>query len=241
MFKKIQSQAGQGLVQATIIKSGIRRPDWITSSSKQRVVLVRDKSPSMEGAKARDATAASQDLVNELAQPANKNGFYVGIVDFSGKAKIVHPFAQAATVDGKVPAIKTSLFSGGTNITAGLEKALQLADCPHSNREQAHFLRPVTLLFSDGMHNTGPDPDSIADLLKERSDLVTVAFGDDADEDLLRKLATSPQHFYRCRNGRELRQFMATVGATLSQSIQSGGNATDMLSKMRQDRQNQQQ
>jgi len=66
------------------------------------------------------------------------------------------------------------------------------------------------------------------------ADLVTVAFGAEADERLLRDLATSSQHFYRCRKGRELRTFLAAVGATLSGTLTQGVNATQALGEIRQ-------
>ena len=62
----------------------------------------------------------------------------------------------------------------------------------------------------------------------------TVAYGGDADEDLLRRLASSPQHSFRCRDGKELRAFLATVGATLSASIPRGIDPKQALSEIKQ-------
>jgi hypothetical protein len=90
----------------------------------------------------------------------------------------------------------------------------------------------VTIFFSDGQHNTGPGPKDVADQLKLKADLVTVAFGSDADEALLRSLASTPQHFYRCANGRELRQFLAAVGATMTATMAAGTNATRALTQI---------
>lgn len=59
------------------------------------MVLVRDGSGSMSGQKAQDASSASLDLVAELAQPANKDGFVVGVVDFATKSQIVHDITRA--------------------------------------------------------------------------------------------------------------------------------------------------
>ena len=72
-------------------------------------------------------------------------------------------------------------------------------------------------------------PRAIGARLKKLADLVTVAFGADADEKLLRGLATSTQHFYRCRKGRELRTFLAAVGTTMTGSLKRGDNATQAL------------
>jgi hypothetical protein len=95
-------------------------------------------------------------------------------------------------------------------------------------------LRPVVLCYSDGGHNTGAHPRAVADQIKQIADLVTIAFGSDADEALLTELASSSQHFYRCNNGKELRCFLAAVGATISGTLSAGVNATNALSQMKQ-------
>jgi uncharacterized protein YegL len=231
----------QGAAQkTTIVRSGLRRPNWICWNARQIVVLVRDKSGSMSGQKAQDASAASLDLVAELAQPVNKDGFLVGVVDFASRSQIVHDLARATELDGRVTPLSVgggllSLFGGGsTNITVGLEDAKGLLDkAERVGAEGVQYLRPVAILFSDGCHNTGPGPKDVADRLKQEADLVTVAFGSDADEALLRSLASSHQHFYRCANGRELRSFLAAVGATMTATMAAGTNATQALTTIR--------
>ena len=217
----------------TIVSGGLRRPNWICRNVKQNVVFVRDKSGSMDGQKAKDASAASLDLVAELAEPANKDGFYVGVVDFGRGSTIVHNLDKATTLNGRV----SSLFAndGSTNITAGLEDALSVLEkAEQHNQEGVSFLRPVVIVFTDGCHNEGPDPQNVANRLKGVADLVTVAFGSDADETLMRSLATSPQHFYRCSTGRELRSFLAAVGATMTATMAAGTNATQALTMIQQ-------
>ena len=217
----------------TIMRGGLRRPNWICRNVKQNVVFVRDKSGSMDGQKAKDASAASLDLVAELAEPANKDGFYVGVVDFGRGSTIVHNIDKATTLNGRI----SSLFANGgsTNITAGLEDAMSVLEkAEQHNQEGVSFLRPVVIVFTDGCHNEGPGPQSVANRLKGVADLVTVAFGSDADETLMRSLATSPQHFYRCSTGRELRSFLAAVGATMTATMAAGTNATQALTMIQQ-------
>jgi uncharacterized protein YegL len=224
--------------QMSIIQSGLKRPNWICRNVRQNVVLVRDRSGSMGGQKAQDASAASLDLVAELAQPSNKDGFAVGVVDFAATSQLVHDLTKATELNGKVAPLSVGsgllgLF-GGTNITAGLEDAQRILDkAEQLGGEGAQYLRPVVSIFTDGCHNTGPGPKDVADRLKQKADLVTVAFGSDADEALLRSLASSPQHFYRCANGRELRKFLAAVGATMTATMVAGTNATQALTTIR--------
>ena len=82
------------------------------------------------------------------------------------------------------------------------------------------------------MHNVGIEPNATADDIKQIADLVTVAYGSDADKKLLKYLASTSQHFYKCNNGKELRQFLASVGETMTATMSSGINATEALSKV---------
>ena len=217
----------------TILRSGVRRPDWVCRNVNQNVVLVRDRSGSMTGSKANDASAASLDLVAELADPCNKNGFNVAVVDFSGRSKIVHSLEKASALNCRVAPLSVGFFGGGTNITAGLEDAHSILEkANNSGQEGLTLLRPVVIVFTDGCHNAGPGPLDIGVRLKAIADIVTVAFGTDADEHLLREVASTPQHFYRCSSGRELRKFLAAFGATMSTTLAAGKNATQALSNI---------
>lgn len=213
-----------------IVHGRLRRPDWICRNTKQNVIFVRDKSGSMTGQKAEDASCAGLDLVAELAQPANKDGFNVAVVDFASRANIIHNLERATVLNGKVDPLSISFSATGTNITAGLEEAFSILEtAARQNQENVIHLRPVVITFTDGCHNEGPDPQNAADRLKRIADLVTVAFGADADETLMRSLASTPQHFYRCTTGRELRKFLAAVGATMTATMAAGTNATQAL------------
>jgi uncharacterized protein YegL len=214
-------------VRPATITTAVRRPSYLTSRTAQTVLLARDSSPSMSGQKSADATSASLELVDELAKPDNKNGFSIAVVDFSDDAALVHPAAPATSLHGNVRPIDTTAGSG-TNIAGALDMCADILRV-ESRDGQRMYLRPVALLFSDGQPNVGGDPRAAASRVRDIADLVTVAFGADADEDLLRELATSPQHFYRCRNGRELRAFLAKVGQTLTQTLSQGRNATIAL------------
>ena len=216
---------------SNLLRPGIRRPNWICRNVRQIVILVRDKSGSMEGEKAEQASKASQELIRELARPENKDGFYVAVIDFSEQADIIHSLRKATGLDGAVRQIEPFQF---TNITDGLIKALSILKNAQKSRDESfQYLRPVVLLFSDGMHNVGIEPNSAADDIKQIADFVTVAYGSDADVKMLKYLSTTSQHFYKCNNGRELRQFLAAVGETMSATMSSGINATEALSKIR--------
>jgi len=219
----------------TIVQGGLRRPNWICRNVRQNVVFCRDESGSMSGQKANDASAASLDLVAELAEPVNKDGFSVAVVDFATRSKIVHNLEKATALKNTVKSLSVGLLGGSTNITAGLDDALSLLEKGGTqSQDRVVYLRPVVIVFTDGCHNEGADPHDVANRIKAVADLVAVAFGSDADETLMRSLASTPQHFYRCSTGRELRTFLAAVGATMTATMAAGTNATQALTTIRQ-------
>lgn len=213
------------------VKPDTTRRHGVCSVVKQLVIIIVDCSPSMEGEKARQAYTAMCEFVAALAQPMNKDGFIVLVIYFNSKAKVARPWKTARDHEGDLPPLD---IDSATNMTAAMELA---------NRELAVFqkqggityLRPVGLFLTDGCFNEGGSPVAASTEFKADADLVTVAFGDDADEGLLEEMATSPQHFYRVKNGAELRNFMATASATIMISKAQNMNATIRLSQMKRD------
>ena len=200
-----------------IVTSGFYRPTCVCRNVKQRVGLARDSSGSMnKGNKAPDATEACRGFLAELANPINKDGFPVLVVDFNHGARVAAPLATAGEVLQHLPPIAPG---GATDISGalGLMRA-ELEQAPDDSSGTISYLRPVCILFSDGCHNTRPDPRDEAARLKAIAELVTVAFGADADEALLRELASTPQQYTRCANGQELRLYLAIAGITLTQT-----------------------
>jgi len=221
----------QHATRLVTVRSGLTRPGWTKQQKVQIALLARDASSSMAGEKARDAEAASSGLVAALAAPENRDAFSVGVIDFASDVRIAAPITKARDLVNAMPALGAS---GHTNITGALVEAKRLLG---ANAAMAGgglpSVRPVVLLFSDGQHNVGDTPHAAAAALKAEADVVTVAFGSDADETLLIAIATSPNHFYRCRDGKELRKFFAAVGGTLSRSLANGVNAGAALATIR--------
>lgn len=214
---------------------GVHRPSCWNLKPIQPVVIVADNSPSMLKEKAEQAAAAIQDILNLLALKANKDGFYAAVVYFARIAIEVHQLALASRIKDRLSPFSEQLYDiGYTNITAGLEQALQIVNefKAHPPVSDAHYLEPVVILFTDGNHNKGNLPHETARELKRVADLVTVSLGDDADDKLLRDLATSSQHFCRCATGRELREFLFDVGKTLCKTRSAGLNATASLKEI---------
>lgn len=213
---------------------GLKRPAWVSSNVRQLAVVVGDGSPSMAGKKAADAQDAIRQLVQELAAPSNKDAFDVAICQFDGdRADVLLPIKRASDVVADLTSLKLCSGRGGTNITCGLEEAERIL--AQRQNTELREVDPCVLVFSDGHHNTGDNPEPVADRLKgNKVTVVTIAYGDDADEDLLRRLASSPQHCFQCKDGKDLRAFFAAVGATLSASIPRGIDPKQALSEINQ-------
>jgi uncharacterized protein YegL len=194
----------------------------------QLAILVRDSSSSMNGEKAVEADAASRALAAELAAPANRGAFTISVIDFSSTARLVHPPEAADALVARLAPISAG---GSTNIADALGEAARVV---RSAPKPLVALRPVVLLFSDGRPNSGGDARAVARDLKAVADVVTVAFGSDADEAFLRDVASSPAHAYRCRDGRDLRNFFTSVGSTMSRSIAAGVSVTGPLGTLNQ-------
>ena len=207
----------------------VKRRHGVGGDVKQEVIVIVDTSPSMEGEKARQAQAACEELNDELAKPVNNNGFVVSVIHFNETAIVANPWTLAPKLVGNIRALAIGAY---TNMTAALVLARSELES-HKRDAGEQYLRPVVLFFTDGCFTDGGSPVEPGGSLRDKADLVTVAFGDDADEVLLRELATSPQHFYRVNSGAELRMFMARAGMTMTMSMAQRRDATHSLTLLK--------
>ncbi len=223
--QEVNSEMGF-LNEATIKQGTLNRPAWICSMNKQWLCLVLDSSISMIGEKTRLLNDAVRVLLEELASVANKDGFHFCGISYDEKANII---VNSTSVKNYVNAgnslIVNSKNGNGTNIKGALELAKQQLDSFQNSmkNDKTHFLKPVIFLLSDGIYNVGGDPLQVANELKKTATVVTIGFGHDAAEDLLLNIATTKQHYRFCNEkGSDLREFLATVGATLSATRAAG-------------------
>lgn len=203
------------------------------SWQRQRVLSLLDKSGSMnEENKLQSALKANYELGLTLAQPNNQNAFEMAVIWYSNIARVSHPFAPVSSFLNRFDNSFDDGFTGETNITSALEQAHQILKAQRPTSEKHVYARPVCVLMSDGRHNCGPDPFPAANALKEISDLITIAFGDCADEQTLRAIATTEQLCVRCRTGADLRCYFAQVGQTLTVTRAAGSNAVLALATL---------
>lgn len=221
----------QNVNPQTIGQFQLKRPASIMGYAKQIVIFLRDVSGSVRGHKAEEIWAASLALVAELAQPVNRGGFLIGIIDFADSARWAHPITPANDLNGRIQGLTVG---GRTNLTAALKLALdELMSEMNQEDLSPKTARPVVITLSDGEHNTGATPEKVAVDLCRIADHITVGFGSDYDRRLLTAIATSAQHHYRIKDsGKELRMFLAQVGVTLTKTLTQQMDATTALGRM---------
>jgi len=199
-------------------------------SRPQVVCILADNSGSMQGDKARAATEGIREMIMECQtkgpQGVERSYFKVLLVKFSNEAQI-DPSCDMTPVRQIDPqTIEIRGDGGQTNITAALQLALDRLK-PYMQGLQNHpehgeHPLPLVLLFSDGEHNVGAPPQSVAAQLKSlrldgESVVVVsagVAVGDGRpDETTLREIG-SPECYLPVTAADMLTAFISEVGSS---------------------------
>ena len=75
-------------------------------------------------------------------------------------------------------------------------------------------------------------PERVAVALGKRADVVTFGYGRDADERMLRAIASTPDHYYYCSDGDQLVTRMTTAATSVTLSFRARESATASLSRL---------
>lgn len=190
-------------------------PTGVASNVKQHVLFLLDHSSSMSGQKIQELEMAMGSILLQLADPANKDGFLVTIIPFN-HGSAAHCRVEPAT---SVPALNLAA-SGGTNFDSPILKAIQEIDDfkARPNPDGWHYLRPQVLFLSDGQ--AGVADKKIQDL-QERANVTAVAYGADANQGTLARIASDGHVHVVGTDGGALRDFLAAVGATMVSTIKA--------------------
>ncbi len=194
-------------------RSGI--PNGVARNVKQHVVYCPDHSTSMSGHKLQEMLMALDGHFLQLADPANKDGFYVTIIPFNHSSH-VHCSAVSAS---SVPALNL-VASGGTNFDSPLKKAIKEIEAQKAvpNPDGWHWLRPVVIFPSDGRSKVA---DKNIQELHEIADVVAIAYGADADQATLSRISSYGQVQVVGTDSGAMRGFLSVVGNTLISTLQA--------------------
>jgi len=162
----------------------------LTAAGNVSAVLVIDRTGSMSGEKIALAKSAASQFVS-LMNPGDE----IGVVSYStalaGYAGVEHSLIELPSKEREKEKKKKEIqdkidnipAGGWTSIGAGISKGqeqLNLADPgnPHA-----------MILLSDGLENTSPWVADVLPTIPEKTDIYTIAFGTDADRELMQKIA----------------------------------------------------
>ena len=140
--------------------------------------LVMDKSGSMTGDKIKKAKDAAYGYVD-----ASGDKDVVSLIGFSSSAQSVLEPSLMSQAKGQLKQDILSVSAGGnTNIGSGLTIA-------HKHLSSCDSKGKMALLMTDGQHNTGTYEPEVETFVQSGWPIYTVAFGKDADQNTLRKIA----------------------------------------------------
>ncbi|MBK8539437.1 MAG: VWA domain-containing protein [Ardenticatenia bacterium] len=174
------------------------------------IVLVLDASSSMEGAKLQAALAAMRGFLGaaRLAPGADQ----AALVIFADTATVVQGLtSDAALMEAAVGKVTTGL---GTRIDRGLTAALDLLAVGGRGGQA----QPVVVLLSDGRQDLALDEARAAGRRARDGgvEVYTVGLSQDVDADLLRELASQPDHFVPAADAADLSAVYADIAGRLT-------------------------
>ncbi len=125
----------------------------------------------------------------------SSSGVFCG-VQFSESSIDAPLGASYASAQNAMNAWSTGLIQGATNITAGVQSGIDVLTDSSRSRPIAHR---VMIVLTDGVHNRGPTPDTLAPAVNANHIVIhTITFSDVADQAGMQTLAqlTGGQHYH---------------------------------------------
>jgi Mg-chelatase subunit ChlD len=166
-------------------------------------VLAIDVSASMQGDKLTQAIAASKSFLQVLDLTRNQ----AAVVGYAGEADLAQPLTSNL---GDLEAALDGLASlSGTRLDKGIATSLaELGSERHRDRNL-----PAIVLLTDGRQVEEVGEVIFWSELARDSGvvLVTIALGNDADNELLREIATTPNHAYHAPDAGDLHDIYAKI------------------------------
>lgn len=198
------------------IMDELKKSEFVPTTVEQLAAIFVDGSGSMKEKgrtgrpKGEEVKEAVRGFLERLKSSKFSKSFYIACSAFDTKVvDLWRGYKFIEEVDpNEIPNPVDAAGGGATNITLAIERAGEIADkfAVDENLEAEERV-PVIILLTDGKHNTGGFPDQIADKINSKYTLATVAYGEKADENLLKDIAKSEEYFVRTNDPEELRNF----------------------------------
>ncbi|MEM7243960.1 MAG: VWA domain-containing protein [Acidobacteriota bacterium] len=216
-------QGGDGLVRMELRIRGDERTEP-TGRVATDLVVVLDRSGSMDGSKMVQAKASVQALLDQLDAQDR-----FALVSYSSDVRVDVPLQAAGETARR--ALQAIATGGGTNMSAGLDTAINvLGDAPlrcGTGVELSHGRSARVVLVSDGLANEGDaSPEGLLDRARRLSRLEnvvsTVGVGQGFNEFLMTSLADAGTgNFYFAESGADLAQVFAGELGAASMTVAS--------------------
>jgi Mg-chelatase subunit ChlD len=175
------------------------------------IVLVVDQSGSMD-----DQIDAAIDAAIRLLSRAGLSQTRAAVVAFDSAAYEIQPLSADLTETVRhLLSIPVDSDAGGTNLVAGLERALEtLMATGDPNHERA------IVLLTDGGHNDPSVPESelepvVQSIREEGLTLYTIGLGPSADVQTLERIATDGSHYYYAPGATDLAEIYDRISQRL--------------------------
>jgi Ca-activated chloride channel homolog len=183
--KVLSGSSGEVAVSMTLTAAPIRKPESVPAEPAD-LVIVLDRSGSMEGQKIGDARRAVQGLIDRLTSRDR-----LALITYSNNVRSVTPLmTMDAAHRAQVKAAVREIYAGGgTNLGGGLQMGLEtLMKAPAGGRQRK------VILISDGLANQGvTDPDALGRMaggaVEQNFTVSTVGVGYDFNEVLMTAIA----------------------------------------------------
>ncbi len=174
------------------------------------IVLVVDRSGSMAGQKFNDLVTAIDTFVTTLdSTPVDEQ---VGLASYNDFAtEDVQLTSDLTRISSGIRALNVDGF---TSISRGMQAGKNVMD----GGRDANFVERTLIVMTDGLHNRGPEPRTVATALAaDQVTIHTITFGFDADKPRMQEVATigGGRHFH-ADNGLELIEVYREIALTLS-------------------------
>jgi len=174
------------------------------------VVLVVDRSGSMRGRLMAELQAALLLFTQTLASTPTDE--HVGMASYEATATIDALLTpDLSQIDAATRRLRAAGF---TSISRGMEAGQQIFQSGRS----AQFVERTMVVMTDGLHNRGPEPRTVAASLAAESIVIhTITFGPDADIPRMQEVAAIGQgrHFHAA-DGAQLAQIYREIALSLS-------------------------
>ncbi len=204
-----------GLFFGALLGSKTFSPEELSRATfvERDLVVVVDRSGSMQGQKFKDLKRAMQTFVNTL-QSANLKT-RLGLASYSSDA--TEDVALTADLSQTTSAMSRMQVGGATSISRGMLAGSNIMRLARSGE----IVERVMIVMTDGLHNTGPEPEPVAIGLASQGIVIhTIGFGADADVARMKRIAQIGHgDSFQANDGKQLNKIFRELAMTLSTVI----------------------